>query len=322
MKKLMFVAATIAASVVVADVTSSNIVGYSGRETEENLAPIVGAMFVAVGGGETYDLSALSIPEIRDEEGELLDYLDAGTECIRVLDPNSSATTARYTYISAGYVEDNVGDVADYPDAIGWWNYEAGYDYVEAIADGDYSKKITGAVPIANGTAFLGDFSNGHSVSLRSNGEVVTIPSVFETAENLAPIFVNYLPVTIKLSDITIPELRDEEGEIEDYLDAGTECIRALDPNSSLTTARYTYISAGYIEDNVGDVADYLDAIGWWNYEAGFDYAGAIADGDLSKKVTEDVEVGAGDGFLGDFSNGHSMGIHFPSALAVPSLAD
>ena len=278
-------------------------------------------MFVAVGGGDTYDLSMLSIPEIRDSEGELEDYLDAGSECLRVLDPNSSATTARYTYISLGYIQDNVDEWEDHLDAIGWWNYEASFDYPSAIADGDYSKKITGAVPIANGVAFLGSFSNGHSVSLRSNGEVMTVPSQFETDENAAPLFVNYLPVSLKLSDLMIPELRDGEGELEDYLDAGSECLRLLDPNSSATIGRYTYISLGYLQDNVDDWESHLDAIGWWNYEASYDYPGAIADGDLSKKLTADVIVGAGDGFLGSFSNGHSMGIAFPGALAVPSLS-
>ena len=306
-----------------ADVTSQNIVGYAGRETGENLAPIVGAMFVPVAGGETYDLSMLTVPELRDSDGELEDYMDPSSECLRVLDPNSTLTKARYTYISAGYLEDNVDDWEDHLDAIGWWEYEAGYPYNEAIMGGDFSKKIKGAVPIANGMAFLGDFSNGHSVSLISNGEVLTVPTQFETSENLAPLFVNYLPVALKLSDLTVPELRDGDGELEDYMDPSSECIRALNANSTLTIGRYTYISAGYLEDNVDDWEDHLDAIGWWEYEFGYAYNEAIMDGDFSKKLTEDqiIDIVAGDGFLGDFSNGHSVGIAFPSALAVPSSA-
>ena len=306
-----------------ADVTSQNIVGYSGRDTDSNAAPIVGAMFINVAGGETYDLSMLTVPELRDEDGELEDYMDPMSECLRVLDPNSSATTARYTYISAGYLEDNVDDWEEHLNAIGWWNYEFGYDYAGAIADGDFSKKIKGAVPIANGMAFLGDFSNFHSISLRANGEVVTVPTEYVTDENAAPFFVNYLPVTLKLTDMTVPELRDEEGELEDYMDPMSECVRVLDPNSSATIGRYTYISAGYLEDNVDDWEEHLDAIGWWSYEFGYDYAGAIADGDFTKKLTKDqiIDLAAGDGFLGDFSNFHSIGIAFPSALAVPSKA-
>ena len=278
-------------------------------------------MFVPVGGGATYDLSMLTVPELRDGEGELEDYMDPSGECLRVLDPNSSATTARYTYISAGYLEDNVDDWEEHLDAIGWWKYEFGYAYNEAIMDGDFSKKVKGAVPIANGVAFLGDFSNGHSISLLSNGEVVTVPTKFETDENLAPIFVNYLPVALKLSDLTVPELRDGDGELEDYMDPSGECLRALNPNSSATIGRYTYISAGYLEDNVDDWEEHLDAIGWWKYEFGYAYNEAIMEGDFSMKLKDDeiIDIAAGDGFLGDFSNGHSIGIAFPSALAVPS---
>ena len=280
-------------------------------------------MFVPVAGGETYDLSMLTVPEVRDGDGELLDYMDPSAECLRVLDENSTITKARYTYISAGYLEDNVDDWEEHLDAIGWWNYEPSFAYNEAIMGGDFSKKINGAVPIANGAAFLGDFSNGHSISLVSNGEVLTVPTQFETSENLAPLFVNYLPVTLKLSDLTVPELRDEDGELLDYMDPSAECLRALDANSTITKGRYTYISAGYLEDNVDDWEEHLDAIGWWNYEPSFAYNEAIMGGDFSKKLKEEdiIDIAAGDGFLGDFSNGHSIGIAFPSALAVPSNA-
>ena len=48
-------------------------------------------MFIDVAGGETYDLSMLMVPELRDGDGEL---------------------------------EDNVDDWEDHLDAIGWWEYE------------------------------------------------------------------------------------------------------------------------------------------------------------------------------------------------------
>ena len=302
-----------------ADVSSQNIVGYAGIATEENSAPIIGAVFFNVGGGETYDLRDLAIPELRDEEGELLDYADPGTEFLRVLDPNSSATTARYTYISDGFLEDNVDDWDGSKWAIGWWRYEVGTDYAGLINDGDDSLKIKSAVNINNGMAFLGNFSEYHVVSLVSNGEVATEVTQFETAETSAPLFVNYLPVSLKLSDITIPEIRDEEGELLDYADPGTEFLRVLDPNSSATTARYTYISDGFLEDNVDDWDGSKWAIGWWKYEVGTDYAGLINDGDASLKLKTEIDVPAGSGFLGNFSEYHTIGITFPSALDVPS---
>ena len=320
MKKMMaFSAVALCAAVSFGDVSSQNIVGYAGIETEENSAPIIGSVFFNVGGGETYDLRTLAIPEIRDEEGELLDYADPMSEFLRVLDPNSSLTTAKYCYVSYGYLEDCVEDPDASKWAIGWWKYQVGVDYSMLINAGDDTLKIKSAVNINNGMAFLGNFSEGHTVSLVSNGEVATEVTQFETAETSAPLFVNYLPDSIKLSDITIPELRDEEGELLDYADPMSEFLRVLDPNSSLTTAKYCYVSYGYLEDCVDEPDASLWAIGWWKYEVGVDYSVLINAGDDSLKLKTEIDVPAGSGFLGNFSEGHSVGITFPSALDVPS---
>ena len=156
-----------------ADVTSQNIIGYAGIATEENSAPIIGAVFFNVGGGETYDLRTLAIPEIRDEEGELLDYADPGSEFLRVLDPNSSATTARYTYISDGFLEDNVDDWDGSKWAIGWWKYEVGTDYAALINDGDASLKLKTEIDVPAGSGFLGNFSSFHTIG-------ITFPSALD----------------------------------------------------------------------------------------------------------------------------------------------
>lgn len=158
-------------------------------------------------------------------------------------------------------------------------------------------------------------------MSLVSNGEVPTVVTQFETAESRAPFFVNYLPVSVKLSDITIPELRNGEGELEDYADPSSEYLRVLDPNSSATIARYTYVSYGFLEDNVDEPEDCMWAIGWWNYQDGVDYAELISEGDDTLQIKTAIDVASGNGFLGNFSDFHTVGITFPSTLAVPSNA-
>lgn len=275
---------------------------------------------MGVGGVASYDLSMLTMPETY-VDGELDDYIDPSSEFLRVLDPNSSLTTAKYCYVSKGFLDDNVDEPEDAEWAIGWWNYENGVDYAEVINEGDSTLQIKGAVTISNGMAFLGNFSAGHSMQLVSNGEVPTVVSQFETDQNSAPAFINYLPVDLKLSDLTVADIRDEEGELEDYCDPSSEFIRVLDPNSSLTTAKYCYVSYGFLEDNVDEPDDCLWAIGWWNYENGVDYAEVIGEGDDSLKLKADVNIPSGSGFLGNFSAGHSLDITFPSALEVPSNA-
>lgn len=299
--------------------TNPNVVGYGGFATEENRAPVLGAMFFDVGGAKTYDLSMLTVPEFYDEEGELADYADPGTEYLRVLDPNSSATTARYCYISYGYLLDNVDEPDESKWAIGWWNYDGKADYCELINGKDSTLQVKSAVPIDNGTAFLGNFDPNHSIRLQSSGEVVTKVTGIATGENRAPMINNFLPVDIDLADITIPEVYDEEGELADYADPGTEYLRVLDPNSSATTARYCYISYGYLLDNVDEPDESLWAIGWWNYDGKADYCELINGKDDALQVKEAIPVQAGTGFLGNFDPNHSIDVLFPSAIDVPS---
>ena len=77
MKKLMFAAAAIAASVAVADVTSANIVGYTTEEMAENgLGATAGAAFIPV-SGESFDLAELSVTGVT--AGKTANALEAQT---------------------------------------------------------------------------------------------------------------------------------------------------------------------------------------------------------------------------------------------------
>ena len=104
-----------------------------------------------VSGGSTYKLSNITV----SAEGG--DYMDPEVEYLQVLNPNGSAVTARYTYVSEAFLKDAFGDEdwADYAGAIGWWNRSA--DIVDCIENADYTNKIAvGDVVLAPGSAFLG----------------------------------------------------------------------------------------------------------------------------------------------------------------------
>ena len=320
MKHLICALAAVSAGALFADVQSANVVGYAGVATEEYSAPIVGAQFLTVGDttGE-FDLSMLSVPGTYvDDE---YDYMEPRSEWIRVLDTDSSATLAEYTYISREYIIDNVDDEDpdEYAWAIGWWKHDSSARYDKLIGNEDDTLKVKTAVKFPNGTAFLGKFSSGHSLRLVSNGEVVVCSTAFLTDEASAPLFVNFLPVDIDLADITVPgTCVDDE---YDYMEPRSEWIRDLDWDSSATLHEYTYISREYIIDNVDDEDpdEYAWAIGWWQHDSSARYDKLIENEDDTLKIKTAVPVKAGTGFLGVFSSGHSLSITFPSAMDVPS---
>ena len=294
------------------------VVGYSGVESAENSAPLIGAMFKPISGASTYDLREC---KIIGTEGE---YCDPGLEYIRVLDPNSLANVARYTYISKEWMEDNFNDdseeyLAQFAWAIGWWSYVPFTDYQAIIEDDDDQDnplRITSAINIGVGTAFIGNFSDAHSLSLVSNGSVPVTSAGVATGENSAPMIANIRPVATSLFNMTIAG-DDESGE---YCDPGLEYLRDLDPNSLANVARYTYISREWMEDNFDEstpeyLAQFEWAIGWWSYVPFTDYQEIIEsdnDQDNPLRLTVDVPVPAGKGFIGNFSDAHSLNVNFP----------
>ena len=292
--------------------------GYSGVESDNNSAPLIGAMFIPIApGATTYDLRDCKI--IGDGE-----YCDPGTEFLRVLNPNSLADVARYTYISREWMEDNFDEdtpeyLAQFEWAIGWWSYVPFTDYQEIIEtdnDQENALRVTSAINIGVGTAFIGNFSYAHSLSLVSNGSVPVTSTSIATGENSAPMIANIRPVATSLFNMTIAG-EDASGE---YCDPGTEFLRVLNPNSLADVARYTYISREWMEDNFDeDTPEYLAqfewAIGWWSYVPFTDYQEIIEtdnDQDNPLRLTVDVPVPAGMGFIGNFSYAHSLNVNFP----------
>ena len=61
--------------------------------------------------------------------------------------------------------------------------------------------------------------------------------------------------------------------------------------------------------------AQFAWAIGWWEYQPGTDYQDIIEyqnDQTNELRITVDVAVPAGSGFIGNFSYAHSLLINFP----------
>ena len=277
-------------------------------------------MFKPISGAATYDLRELYIA---GEDGD--DYADPGSEFIRVLNPNSLANAARYTYISKEWMIDNFDDddpeyLAQFEWAIGWWNYVPATDYQDIIEyqkDTGNALRVTAAVNIDVGTAFIGNFNYAHSMRLFSNGGVPVTATSIATGNNRAPLIANILPVNTSLFAMTIS---GDEDHLDDYADPGSEFLRVLDPDSLANTARYTYISREWMEDNFDDDdPDYLDqfawAIGWWSYVPATDYQDIIEyqkDESNPLRLTVDVPVAAGSGFIGNFNYAHSLLVNFP----------
>ncbi len=292
--------------------------GYSGVESANNYAPLMGAMFLPISGASTYDLRECRIAG----DGE---YCDPGTEYLRVLDPNSLANTARYTYISKEWMIDNFNDdseeyLAQFAWAIGWWRYDPDADYQEIIEednDQENALRVTSAINISVGNSFIGNFSPYHSLRLISNGEVPITSTGISSGGNYAPLIANIRPVATSLFNMTI------SGEDGEYCDPGTEYLRDLNPNSLANAARYTYVSREWMEDNFNDdspeyLAQFEWAIGWWSYDPDSDYQEMIEDDNDPTNplhLTVDVPVPAGKGFIGNFSPYHSLDINFPGVV-------
>ena len=169
------------------------------------------------------------------------------------------------------------------------------------------------------GTAFIGNFSYGHSLRLVSNGGVPVTSTGIATGYNRAPMIANIRPVATSLFNMTIAG-DDGSGQ---YCDPYGEFLRVLNPNSLANAARYTYVSLEWMEDNFNDdtpeyLAQFEWAIGWWTYDPDADYQAIIEDDndqDNPLRLTVDVPVPAGMGFIGNFSYGHSLNVNFPGVV-------
>ena len=283
---------------------SANTVGYAALSDGGNQNPGIGGLFIPVSGGSTYKLTDITVSGATAN-----DFMVPGTEYLQMLNPNGSAVIARYTYVSEAFLKDEFEDEwEDYKGAIGWWNNVRGI--AGLIEDGDYSNKITAATDpdITVGTAFLGALG-GNELNFTSAGEVPNVSTSFNDDGNQNPFFLNYLPTTIDLLDVTVSGATED-----DFMVPGTEYLQVLNPNGSAVIARYTYVSEAFLKDEFEDEwEDYQWAIGWWNNVRGI--AGLIEDGESANKLSRgDVTLAPGATFLGALG-GNGLDFNFPAAV-------
>ena len=113
---------------------------------------------------------------------------------------------------------------------------------------------------------------------------------------NFNPYFINYLPKTIRLGDVTV----SADG---DFM-TPDEYLQVLSPNGAYVTARYTYVSKDYLDDEYEeDAPNYYSLIGWWEYNH-------VGEEGYSRN---NVELAPGFGFLGSLS-GNGLNFNFPAA--------
>ena len=94
-------------------------------------------------------LGQITVEGAADDE-----FMVPGTEYLQVLNPNGSAVTARYTYVSVAYLKDEYEDEwEDYVELVGWW--DRGY----VGQDGHKRDSVT----LDPGFSFLG-FLNGNGL--------------------------------------------------------------------------------------------------------------------------------------------------------------
>ena len=277
---------------------SANIVGYAAVNDGGNNNPGIGSVFMPISGGETYNLSDIVVSGATDE-----DFMVPGIEYLQQLNPNGSAVIARYTYVSEAFLKDEFEDEWEqYKGAIGWWNWNK--NIATLIEDGDYST-MCGNTPIDVGTAFLGKLS-GNELNFTSSGSVPLESTSFNDGGNNNPFFINYLPVTIDISDITVSGPTEE-----DFMVPGIEYLQVLNPNGSAVTDRYTYVSEAFLKDEFEDEwENYKAAIGWWNWNKNI--ASFIEDGDYSTKLGK-TPIAPGFSFLGKLA-GNGLDFNFPAA--------
>ena len=250
-----------------------------------NFNPGIGSVFMPLSGGDTYLLGSIKVSGAANDE-----FMIPGPEYLQELNPNGSAVIGRYTYVSEAYLKDEYEDEwEDYKGLIGWWDR----GYVGVAGHSRDNKEID------VGTAFLGSLA-GNDLKFTSSGEVPAESTQISDGGNFNPFFLNYLPTTITLGQITV----EGAGE-DDFMIPGPEYLQVLNPNGSAVTARYTYVSVAYLKDEYEDEwADYVELVGWWDRG----YVGV----DGHKR--DSVSLAPGFSFLGSLA-GNGLKFNFPAAV-------
>ena len=314
MKKLMFIASAMLCGAALAagdpalmsssTSLTSGVVGYQAVSDGGNTSPGIGSVFCPIGLGATYPLSDIIVSGAADDE-----FMIPGSEYLQRLDPSTTSVSARYTYISEAFLQDEFEeDWEDYKSAIGWWIWQKSTNYAGLIEAGNYTLKLTTPPQIPIGTAFLGALK-GNELKFTSNGEAPAVATEISDGGNTSPFFLNYLPREIDLSEIVVEGAADDE-----FMIPGSEYLQVLSPEDTHVVSRYTYISEAFLKDEFEeDWEDYVSAIGWWVWQKSTNYAGLIESGNYSLKCGA-VPLAPGFSFLGALK-GNGLVFKFPAAV-------
>ena len=101
--------------------------GNNLRFTSSGQVPMVSTQISDNGNNNPFFLNYLPVQitlgQITVEGATEEDFMVPGSEYLQVLEPNGSAVSARYTYVSVAYLKDEYGNEwADHTNELGWWD--------------------------------------------------------------------------------------------------------------------------------------------------------------------------------------------------------
>ena len=238
----------------------SYVVGYCTKDVDSAEVTYFsgGKMFNVIGAKGTWQLKDIKAVGM-DTTADFIQFLDS---------------EAADTYLSATCADDTYAEKFR-----GWWD---GDDVGGTRVDEE---------EFDNGTAFLGAFTSGNTITFTYAGEVqgsegatITIP------EDCTYAFIcNPLPVDVQLGDLTC-----------DGMDTTADFLQFLDTEYADTYLSVTFADSTYAAKFQG----------WWD---GDDVGGTRVD---------DQPLLAGEGILGAFTSGQELELVFPDPLTVKHDAE
>ena len=305
-----------------ADVTSANIVGYVNVVKGNEKKPTVGGVFCPIGNGKTWKLNDIQVAST-NTGAKAKAYMNCVTEYVQVLDENTAAVTARYTYMSLNMLKALYATGWEaYTSRVGWWYYtgdaaKALKTKIESPNYQDYMVPDTVTFPVGRG--LLSYFTGTSGLVFETSGEVPQETTGYTAGNEKKPLIVNYIPRPVDLTEISVVST-NTGAKAKAYMNCVTEYIQKLDANSAAVTARYTYMSLNMLKALYATGWEaYTSRVGWWYYAG--DAAKALKTKIESANyqdymVAKDAAVfNPGEGFLCYFTGTSGLVFNFPSAI-------
>jgi hypothetical protein len=276
MKKLMFGMVSALALCGLADIESSNIVGYQTKDLEAGKFAIVGVQFEGTDGSTDINKLVTGVTPVS--------YAEYGNDFVAVA-PQIQVPSASgvgydvYYYLSDGYYIDENGNEAE---KAGWC------DASGTIAGDDEAGALVSGELIAGVAMWMKDVLK--SEDYQQAGQVPRVATLDVTAPTTFALRANAFPVEFDLNDSAAVEFAGlTPGS---YAEQGAEFVKFA-PQIQVPSASgvgydvYYYISDGYYIDDNGNEAE---KAGWC------DASGTIA-GDVEAGALVSGIVPAGQGF-------------------------